>query len=254
MLEFAPRDTTPVVLNEDQQVVMAKALNRCCSGLQTLVEFANHGILDAELCRNVLSTTEHELANVSKIIGVEIDSAANIERRHAKLRAANMRIHELEAQLGSLVTARHLQQGMEQFNKKLHSWWDLEGFGLVSEVKLSAYGNCEVTFSCSLFGSNGGIFSKTPVSDKERHKLWLEDLGKRGFVLVKSRHHGEAIVDCEASRQVLSQLFAQRMPSARITSYTNWGDTNELFTMRDVKVVIRDLADIETLPQMPEAD
>jgi hypothetical protein len=252
MFDFPPRDKTPVTLNEDQKVLMSKSLKTCYSGLQTLLDFASKGILDAELCRNVLSTAEHELANISKLTGVEIDSAANIERRHAQIRAANMRVHELEAQLGAQVSAKHLQQGMERFNKMLNSWWDLEGFGHISEVKLSAYGHCEVTFSCSLFGAKFGMFSQTPVSDKERYALWLADLEKRGFVLVDSKRDRESIVDCDATRQALSQLFAARMPSARITSYTNWGETNDLFSMRDVKVFIRDLADIETLPQMPE--
>lgn len=166
MFEIAPRDETPVTLSPDQQAVMAKSLKTCYSGLQTLLEFASKGILDAELCRNVLTTNEHELASVSKLIGVQIDSAANIERRHAQLRAANMRIHELEAQLGAQVSAAHIQQGMERFSKRLNSWWDLEGFGHISDIKLNAYGNCEVVFSCSLFGTGFGMFSQTPVSDK----------------------------------------------------------------------------------------
>lgn len=65
------------------------------------------------------------------------------------------------------------------------------------------------------------------------------------------KHDREAIADCEASRRALSRLFAERLPSARITSYTNWGNTNDLFTMRDVHVFIRELGEIETLPQMP---
>lgn len=252
MFDIDPRDETPVNLNADQQAVLRKALSTCCSGLQTLHEFATKGILDAELCRNVLTTTEHELSNVSKIVGVEIDSTAKIERRHEKIRSANMRIHELEAQLGAAVGPAHIQKGMERLKKRLDSWWDLEGFGFITDAKFNSYGNCEVTFSCSLFGSNFGMFSATPVSDKERYALWVADLRARGFVLMNSRHEKNVVVDSDANRTALGQLFGLRLPSAHIASYTNHGNSEGMFSMRDVQVIIRDLADIEALPQMPK--
>lgn len=254
MFDTTPRDETPVTLDADQQALLKKSLESCLSGMQTLYEFAGKGILTVDLCRSVLSTGEFALRDVSKLTGVETETAAMIEKRYADIRAANFRIRELEAQVGSVAGPEHLMQGMTRIAKRLNSWWDLEGFGHISELRFTDYGHCDVTLSCMLSGHNFGSFSKTPVSDKARYKLWLEDLGRRGFVLGQTRHDREAVIDCAETREAVRTLIEQRMPSARITSYTNWGDSNELFTLRDIKVFIRDLGEIDALPQLPADD
>jgi len=254
MFDTTPRDESPVVLDADQQALLKKSLESCLSGMQTLFQFASEGILTVDLCRSVLRSSEYALSDVSKLTGVESETAEMVKQRHLEIRTANLRIRELQAQIGSIVGPEHLAQGMTRLARRLNSWWDLEGLGHIPEIRFTDYGDCEVTLSCMLSGHNYGFFSKTPVSDKERFKLWLEDLRNRGFVLGETRHDREAVIDCTETREAVRKLIEQRFPTARITSYTNWGDSNELFKLRDIKLFIRDLGEIDALPQMPEAD
>ncbi|HHN0810372.1 TPA: hypothetical protein ACRMGB_006741, partial [Pseudomonas aeruginosa] len=53
--------------------------------------------------------------------------------------------------------------------------------------------------------------------------------------------------DCPQSRQALARLFATRLPSARIAQFLSY-ETSAGSAMRAVKVYIRDISEITSLP------
>jgi len=132
---------------------------------------------------------------------------------------------------------------------QLSSWWKLEGFGLVSEFGFGEY-NLKVTFSCSLFGNFALLNSETPVSDKERKRLWRESLRDRGFV-IKEEDREKHVVDCQQTRDALRALFALRLPHATIWKFESH-ETRTGSEMDSVTVVIRKIEEILTLPVLPE--
>lgn len=249
MFEMLPPDESVVGLNADNQAVLQSEVRKALDGLSFFAQMAAKGTLTRDFGKNVLSLAEFALANITKVTGIETNSAAEQELRYAATRAANTRVRELEAKLGEAASTEHVQMGLKDFGKKLNSWWDLEGFGHITEMSFSEHGSCRVEFSCSLFGTTFLVDSPTPISDKEKDALWKASLKERGFVLATDDR--DSLVDCDASRAVLARLFTERLPSSHIAGFTNHGSPNGLLKMRSVKLFIGNLDEIRMLPQLP---
>lgn len=209
------------------------------------------GGLNRELATNVMKVSEYALAELCKVLGVETDTTAEREQRNAALRSANMRIRDLETQLGSSQAPELTQASLKVMYDQLNSWWDLEGFGHISKISFERYG-CKVNFSCMLTGDFRIIGSARPVSDKVRKAQWLQSLVQRGFVLVEEDGDWE-ILDCDTSRAALLALINTRIPSAQIYKIENICRQNaKNFTLNGVEVYIQNIAEIAQLPQKPK--
>jgi hypothetical protein len=248
-------DERIIELNADQKAVALKhiiELQQAMGTVASVLKGPDASVfkdgLPRGLATNCLSLAEHRMADLGKLLGIETDSAAEMENRFARVRAANMRVRELEAQLGTAQGPDVTKACLKQLDAQLNSWWDLEGFGHISDLSFGKYG-CKAKFSCSLFG-DFSFQSDTPVSDKERRVLWHASLQERGFVLEQDGRDWE-IRDCDASRDALMKLFALRLPSAKVTSFDNHQGHSSGFKMRAVEVFIYELAEIGNLPQKP---
>ncbi|KWA84179.1 hypothetical protein WL29_22725 [Burkholderia ubonensis] len=249
-------ETNPIHLNADQKEVALRKIRELQQHVGTLSSVLNsphfdESGLNSQLATNVLKVSEYSLADLCKLLGIVTDTTAEREQRNADLRKANMRIRELETQLGNTQGPDVTQSCIKVMYDQLNSWWDLEGFGHISSISFQRY-CCVVDFSCMLTGDFRIIDSDTPVSDKERKAQWLKSLGERGFVLVEEDRDWE-ILDCDASRKTLIDLITTRIPSAKITKIENFSRHNaEGFTLRGIQVYIHDIADITRLPQKPK--
>lgn len=245
--------SSEITFTPDSREVALRKLRQIQEALGTLVAVIGHAKrpLDAALATNVLKVAEFELADLGKTLGVETDSAKEREERFVMLRAANLRVRELESQLGNTQGADVTQACLKTLDARLNSWWDLEGFGHITNIAFARYG-CTVNFSCLLFGDFRGSDSTTPVSDKERRALWHASLVERGFAVVQEDRREWALEDCDATRKTLVDLFAQRLPSARVVKLENANRANAAgFILLGVEVYIDQLADILTLPEKP---
>ena len=236
-------------LSVDSQAVVQREIKAAIQGLQFVHQMAERGELNIQGCKDALSVAEHSLANVSKATGIETETAADMEERYAKVRAANMRVRELEQMLGEAVTPEQIRAGMKSLNDKLDAWWKLEGFGHISNCDFGSFG-CKVELSCSLF-TGSGWHSEEPVSKAAAHAAWLESLPARGFKLMTDGSRDKSVVDCDASRKALVDLIMFRFPTARITEIKNHCERNGAFSLRSITAYIYDLGQIGALPTTP---
>lgn len=243
--------TPEIILTRDSRAVALQKLREVQQALGTLIAVLGLGreTLRAELPTNVLKVAEFGLADVAKTLGIETESAQEREERYAMLRTANLRVRDLEAQLGNTQGPDVTQSCLKTLDARLNSWWDLEGFGHVNDIAFQRYG-CTVHFSCSLFGDFRGSDSTTPVSDKERRARWHASLAERGFVVVQEDQREWALEDSDATRKTLLDLIAQRLPSARVLKLENANRSKAPgFILQGVEVYIDQLSDILTLPE-----
>ena len=247
------QEPTEIELDEDQAAVAIRTLKDIRFAMATIGEsLAREGKVNADLAKNALRVSEHYLADLGKVLGIPTQTEEELTERSAKLRAANLRVRELEKQLGNAQSPELTQMSLRQLADQLNAWWDLEGFGHISEIKFGAYG-CEVDFSCHLFGNFRLIKSETPISDKERKKLWHESLQARGFRLTEEDRDA-CIEDCDQNRKVLEQLFEDRLPSSKVISFENYNKNEGGFVLRGVKVLIRRIDEFLTLPVPEQAE
>ena len=245
-----------LTLSEDDREVLAGKLKDGAFALATLRECLKKSLtVDVELVRTTLKVAEHTIADVSGTTGAALDTQEDVEQRSRDLRRLNMRVRELESQIGAGASPEVLRHGLGSVGKKFKTWWKQEGFGHVAELAFSEYGQLSATLSCHLFGRHSYSMSATPVSDREKHRLWLESLDARGFDLVSESDAGREIEirDTDRSRAAVAALVSKAFPSAKIVetrSHLVYGTTKH--ALRDVDVTIYDLADVLALPEDSE--
>lgn len=212
--------------------------------------------VDKQLTYTVLSLKEFRLSTLCKATGVELDSQATRDERFAEIRALNAKVRELERLLGESGSIGQTKAHLKSMEAKLEHWWDVQGFGHVSELHFRGWGSAQLKLSCMLFGhhrSLGGM-SETPVSDEEAHAAWLSELRARGFELGKEKGDREPfLVDGPVNRDLLASMISAAMPSANLLSTENHFGRRGACHLRSVSVIVRELEDLHALPAPPEA-
>lgn len=193
------------------------------------------------------------MAEISKQINVQTETRAEVEERAAKIRAANIRIRDLERQIGELAQIDLTIQSVKLLEEKFQHWWRTQGLGHTSKFSIRGSG-AKATLSAYLYGNHSSMFSKTPVSDKENGELWIQSLVDKGYTLTGTDGDGQGnieLVDCDKNRALIKEFIAQQLPSAEIMSTANSHTKQRGAVIRDIKIFIRDLHDIDALSAPP---
>lgn len=247
--------TEPTInLNPDDKAVAMRTIRELFGSLGHIHEALKGGTgLNVEMATNILKLGEFHLADLGKILAIETDSALERERRNADLRNANLRVHELQKQLGNAQAPELTQLSLKALSRHLRAWWTQHGFGHVSEIQFGEH-SCRATFSCHLFGDRKIVNSSTPVSDELNEKAWHEELVQRGFVL-NAEGREISLRDCDQNRSALNGFFEKSMPSATVFKHENVRQAlSGIYVLRSVDVTIRDIAEILALPVPDKAE
>lgn len=238
-----------IKLDADKTAVLTRQIKEVSQALSSLLYFLDtEDGLPKGAARDIISLSEHRFQEIGHMLNVPTESGERIEQRSRDIRRANLRVRELEEMLGNSQSPEATQMGIKVLFDQLSSWWKLEGFGHISDFAFGEY-NLKVTFSCNLFGNFHLLNSETPVSDKERKRLWRESLRERGFVITEDGRE-KHVEDCQQTRDALQALFALRMPHASIWKIENH-KTKTGYEMDSVVVYIRKIEEILTLPVLP---
>lgn len=249
MFERPYTQAEPVTLNEDQSAVVRREINGMLSALHHLAQSLEPGkSVDRNMVYNILYVSESRLAQVGTITDVETDSAAERAQRHSALRKANMRVHELENQLGSSESTEQTKQAVAFLGKKVQAWWRHSGLGHVHDVTFDSLGRMRVALSCTLFGKTSLMDSDTPVSDKAQREAWLASLRAAGFVLAPGPGRVGELIACDASRDALERLVKGAIPSASFHKASTRLGRDGVMVYSDVTFFVENLDDVKALP------
>lgn len=250
-------ERVPLPLTPEQVATVKRLTKEVQQGLATLpwildqtAEGKAEG-LTREHARNVMNVVESHLRDLGQLLGVDTEAAQRIEERHADIRRANLEVRRLEQLLGQQMPTEAIQPALYQLGKQLYRWWQLEGFGLVSDITFGEH-SMNAKFSCQFYGSKPSIEGGEGLSRPERRAAWLADLQRRGFELIDD--DGKGISDCPQSREALRNLFALRLPGAKIHQFVS-REGRHGSKLVDVHVYLYNLEHIVALPvPAPEAD
>lgn len=244
-LEFPHQEVGEVEISQEERASLQQQLSSGISALGSLNYLLDKGHkLEKSVVKSALLITESVIAKSSGITGMQLDSEEAVEQRHRKIRELNLRIRELEAEVGSGASAEMLTQGVRALGKKLKGWWETEGLGFIpmGELTLSEYGVLKVTLSCDISIHRSARHKK----DKE----WFEWLKAQGFVLTSESHAGRdySILDCDSSRKALRELILKKFPTARIVRTVNHSVYGtEDMGLKDAEVIIYELSEVWSL-------
>lgn len=247
-----------LTLTPDGRAVVSRELNKLKGVVNELLNQVSKGTaLERPFLQTLLGLAEFHFSDVAKGLSLTSESADVVERRVQELREANLRVQQLEAQLGGLVGAEQLKAGVKLLTQRIETWWRQKGLGLTQRVSFGEH-SCEVVFSCTLFGDFHLIDSDTPVSDKERLARWHASLEEAGFVLSsKASLRDIDVIDCDQSRAALLALLKQYLPTARVWAFESragYNRTSDQMTLASVTLHLRDYDEIMGLPVVAEPE
>lgn len=236
-------------LTDDQQAVVVREAQEALFGLKTLADLSKSGpAVPLDMAYNILYVTEARVAELSKILGIELDSTKDREERYAALRAANLKVANLQRMLGQAASPELVKQGVDVMIDKLRAWWEADGFGYTSDAHVTGNG-MYAKLSCSL-NTRSYSYSRTPVSDRQSQEDWLKSLQEHGFELVHVRNDDPAVAATEENQKLLKDLLTSKFPSVRLFSFNGYMNQDQKPTLREVEVFFPDLTEIAALPEL----
>jgi len=239
-----------IKLSDDQKAVVVRRVQDICSAAIHLRDLVKKDDLYPDMQEVIPHNIEYCLSDLCKAVGYDSDTEDKIEKRHEDLRKANMKIHELEKQMGEQADVHIVPRVLKYLHDKVCEFWKTDGFGHVSECDFTQNGMCKIKLSGMLFPDMGlVIHSDTPETDKITSAQWIQNLIDRGFELTKeseSSRRPEFVVDNEKNRDLISSTITRRFPSSKILGYTNSliFQRTDIYSISDIEVLIYELSDI----------
>lgn len=139
---------------------------------------------------------------------------------------------------------------------RIRQWWQQDGLGYTADIKLTEQGSFEVTFSC-MPGSEieDRIYNlDEAIPTKDRLQTVMAQYEARGFVLQAIPGLDVTVPFCDANRDTLAKLVSTTFPSAVMTSLAASGSQQGKPIIKEITVLIRNLADVMALPALVEAE
>lgn len=239
-----------VKLTPDQKTVALKSIKEMFSALKAMYEWVDADTLYPDMKDTVPHNLEYYLSDLCRAISYDSDSEKKIKERHVELKKANMRIYELEKQIGENADIDIVPKVLKVLQEKISKFWKKEGFGHVSELNFTGWGNAKITFSGMLFPDHGfSTYSKTPETDKITSSQWIKNLKDRGFILAKESDNSrieEHVIDNEINRKLIIDLIQKRFQTAKVIEFkSHLGyKCEDIFYIRDISVMIYNLSEI----------
>ncbi|MFY2597239.1 hypothetical protein ACOTHJ_12615 [Achromobacter xylosoxidans] len=227
-----------VQLTADQKAVLLKQLETTSLMLKTLYQQLHTDSLTDGFTVTSLGLLEQQIRDLSKATGVPCESAAELEERTARMRAANRRVRELESQIGTQAAQADVSLGVRAISEAFRRWWKVRGFGHASNVRFDDYGNLHAELSGNLFPP-GRLMSVTPVTDELNAAQWFQSLKDRGFQIGTKGYGDEGVIDCPETRAALAALFSE-IPSLLICEVRTACNKENKFKLRQIDVLVRE--------------
>lgn len=242
-------DKKIISLDKDAKEVCLSAIKDISSQLSFMYDLIKTNKLDEEMRDTLSNLFEYRMRDISKKTGYDGLSTKVVEEKHKAIREANLKIRELEKQIGSEDLTDKIQPQIKYLSELISKWWDIEGFNYIREMNFGRYGVLEVELGFS-FNDFSSRYSDKPVTKKEQHKTWIEEVKERGFAVAHKKGDGYMLVDCESNRQLLISMIKNKFPSAKITKIENYrilGSDEMLFQIRGLTLIIKDIREIKNL-------
>lgn len=240
LIKMSGTQNKELVKTTSEQEKKADKLYRviACS-LSFMLESLRKGTLSEEMKQCHLSLAEHYVKDFCDLFGYEGILKKQFEERHGEIRALNLQNRELREQLGRKVSNEDLRERCKNISEVVRKWWNIEGFGHMSESWFDSYGHYHTKLSGYLCESHYG-------NDGEKRGSKKVKLAEMGFDLDKE-DGGSRVIDNDKNRKLLIDFLRSRFQSVETRECQSISYRNHPPTMQDIEIVIVDMDDIGDL-------
>ena len=234
-----------VILTQDEKAVAIKRLTEIYQTAGELHSQIKNNELTSEMKDCLFSLLESYTSEASKTLKYNSEATQRISERHADIRTANQRIHELEKMLSDNAEVSGFKELMQNMHMALYEWWTLQGFNLVTDDQFGGYG---YKGRFCLDTSHISFLSTQPITESESHENRLQSMIDEGYEFVKQDSREYVLLDTPNNRQLLTVLVKNKFPSLKITKWENWClRSREDFQLRSFEGSIKNLKELKDL-------
>lgn len=171
-----------------------------------------------------LSLLEHHLTELSRLTGYDGMCTKENEARYAEIRAANQKIRELEAQLGSTMTGDAVASGVRHYLNVLGTWWSAAGFRY-AKMEPTQWGiSAEFSSEVILHERESTPYADSALLIKANGKV--DPITTDDFDVREDKYHGD-LLDTDRNKKALDALFRKYFPEAYITGFRSHHDSSQ---------------------------
>lgn len=226
-------DPTLVSYSDEKKSEILKELKSLSFAASHLHEQLSKGELNEGFKGNLLFLLEANLTSVFK--GMDYDSFITKERdeRYVEIRQLNNENRSLREQLGDKVTNEDVRERLKNFEQTLRKWWNIEGFGHMSEISFGSFG-VELLLS--------GRITRPYYADGEMTK----EVKRQKLIDYGFQFEDETVFDNDKNKELLDKLIKEFFPSGNILEIRSYRGVNGNVNgeIRDIKVYIHNYDDI----------
>lgn len=237
-----------VELNKDKKALAIKNAKDIMFLMSFTKELIEKGTLSKDSVKTNMSLLEIYTVEAHRLFNYESDSVANHDKRHKEIRECNSKIHDLEKELANKTFEKTNLKDLRDYTAKLEdllkAFWTLKGFGHIREVSFSRILSVEFSMSFTRYRSS---FSDTPVTDKEKRKLWKDEIAEEWDVIKRGDSEDWRLKLTDRNTARLKKLFKDYL-GASIREFETRGYQDEFF-INSAKVFIGDSQKLELLEE-----
>lgn len=228
------QDNTPVILTEEERAEARKTLIQ----MHDLVQFGLMLIGTKEQPTDIDRNAVHSLmglnssyhASLAKILKYEDILVQEQEMKHKEIREANLRIRELEEELGKKVSGEAISCALKEAGKKFRNWYKKAGFQYVADIRVNEY----------------GILSGRITSELNENAP-AEFVCKDATICKDATKEME---DTDNNRALLTHIFCQAFPGSSVVKFEsrrNFRDKEDtsFILEADVKIPVEEILKLE---------
>lgn len=158
-----------------------------------------------------LSLLESYTSDILEIMGYDKKLKNDIRERSKSLREANLKIRDLEKQLGQKVSMSDIVYGFEAYSKEIKDWWKEEGFISFKPFSLTNNKVIEVDLSLTPHKEYNSMFKSNIESENEK----LKEKDEINFKKLSEKYDFSnfKLVDNDKNRNLLFSVILNKFPN-----------------------------------------
>lgn len=252
LLSFSQDSDEPIILNADGKEFSVKRLRDvqfAVGHLASRLDGKDENV-PRSFVHSVLGIMEYAVADLGPVLGYDARLKTEIEDRHAALRQANARIHELERMLGASKPLDGFEEQTQYIAETIKEWWADQGFGsrYFPNFHIHESGVIELTLVFDLeVGSHSSLFqSKDPASRRDRDRQKIASVVSRGYNLIDCGREEFRMRDNDGNKEKLVTVLRERFPSIYVERFVAETDIEkqDLYYIKEIHVYIRNVTDL----------
>ena len=193
--------TLPVTdeLNDDEMIKLKKLVAEITSSLAFIKE-------SPDMLQTCGFVAESSFSEVEEIVGFDGIISKRVKERHAKERAANMNIHEIEKEIGSNFPVEIARDVMKKIDATMDYFCVKNLHGIARNLQITQWGSAKMDIRIEQ-RDDELLYARCWFDGTQEPELTDMELMREVFDVVENRNKGIRLIDNEKNRKLIEEFL-----------------------------------------------